>query len=63
MKVSLKINVCGSDERQKVRRKLNTKLQPKKMKGTVQQGVSFIVWGCMAASGVGNLDIINCIMN
>ncbi|GFX00952.1 transposable element Tc1 transposase [Trichonephila clavipes] len=59
-----KFNIHGSDEHQKVWRKANAALEPKNMGGTVKRGGGLImVWGCMTATEVGNLVIINGIMN
>lgn len=59
-----KFNIHGSDGRDKVWRKRNTELDPKNMRGTVKHGGgSVMVWGCMAASGVGNLVFIDSIMD
>ncbi|GFX81743.1 transposable element Tcb2 transposase [Trichonephila clavipes] len=59
-----KFNIHGSDGHQKVRRKANAALQPKNMRGTVKHsGGSIMVWGCMTATGVENLVIIDGIMN
>lgn len=59
-----KFNIFGSDGRQKVWRKVNTELAPSNMSATVKHGGGGVmVWGCMAASGVGNLVIIEQIMD
>ncbi|GFW79272.1 transposable element Tc1 transposase [Trichonephila clavipes] len=59
-----KFNIHGSDGHQKVWRKANAALELKNMRGTVKHGGgSITVWGCMAATGVGNLVIIDGIMN
>ncbi|GFU06261.1 transposable element Tcb2 transposase [Trichonephila clavipes] len=59
-----KFNIHGSDGHQKVWRKANAALEPKNMRGTVKHdGGSFMVSGCMAATGVENLVIIDGIMN
>ncbi|GFU80978.1 transposable element Tc1 transposase [Trichonephila clavipes] len=58
-----KFNIPESDGHQKVWRK--AALEPKNMRGTTVKhgGGSIMVWGCMAATGVGNLVIIDGIMN
>ncbi|GFW44568.1 transposable element Tcb2 transposase [Trichonephila clavipes] len=44
--------------------KANAALEPKNVRGTVKHGGGLImVWGCMAATGVGTLIIIDGIMN
>lgn len=59
-----KFNIHGSDGREKVWRKVNSELEPKNMVGTVKHGGgSVLVWGCMAASGVGNLVFIEGVMD
>ncbi|GFU02036.1 transposable element Tcb2 transposase [Trichonephila clavipes] len=59
-----KFNIHGSDGHQKVWRKANAVPEPNNMRRTVKhRGVSIMVWGCMAATGVGNLVIIDGIMN
>lgn len=58
-----KINLFGSDGKQIVWRKPNTELQKENLCGTVKHGGgSVMVWGCMAASGTGNLVFIDTIM-
>ena len=55
-----KFNIHGSDGHQKVWRKANAALEPKNMRECVKHGGgSIMVWGCMAATGVGNLVIID----
>lgn len=59
-----KFSISGSDGREKVWRKVNTELNPNNMTGTVEHGGgSVMVWGCMAANGVGNLVFIENIMD
>ena len=59
-----KFNILGPDGNKKVWRKANKELDPKNMRGTVKHGGgSVLVWGCMAASGVGKLVMIDGIMN
>uniref|UniRef100_A0A0A1XCS3 Transposable element Tc1 transposase n=1 Tax=Zeugodacus cucurbitae TaxID=28588 RepID=A0A0A1XCS3_ZEUCU len=49
-----KYNIFGSDGHEKVWRKVNIELDPRNMTATVKHGGwSLIVWGCMAAPGVG----------
>jgi len=55
-----KYNLFGSDGRGYVWRKKNSELQPKNLLPTVKfGGGKVLVWGCMAASGVGNLVFID----
>ena len=59
-----KYNIFGSDGRVKVWRKPSEGLNPKYTSKTVKHGGGgVLVWGCMAASGVGKLQIINGIMD
>ncbi|GBN05033.1 Transposable element Tc1 transposase [Araneus ventricosus] len=59
-----KINIFGSDGRIMVRRRKNEELNPKNLVGTVKYGGGgVLVWGCMSASGLGNLVFIDGIMN
>lgn len=59
-----KFNVFGSDGRFKVWRKQGEALNPKNTIKTVKHGGGGVmVWGCMASAGVGNLVIIDEIMN
>jgi hypothetical protein len=59
-----KYNVFGSDGSVKVWRQANTELEPRNLIPTVKHGGgSVMVWGCMSASGVGNLHIIEGIMD
>ncbi|GBN40985.1 Transposable element Tc1 transposase [Araneus ventricosus] len=45
-------------------RRKNEELNPKNLVGTVKYGgVGVLVWGCMSASGLGNLVFIDGIMN
>lgn len=54
-----KYNVFGYDGKAKVWRKPNTALQPKNIVSTVKHGGgSVMVWGAIAASGVGNLVFV-----
>lgn len=58
-----KFNIFGSDGRQYVWRKPNTELEKQNLTPTVKHGGgSVLVWGCMAANGVGNLCFIEGIM-
>jgi transposase len=58
-----KFNVYRSDGRVMVWRKPGTELQKKHIQATVKHGGSSVmVWGCMAASGVGELVFIDGIM-
>ncbi|GFU68728.1 transposable element Tc1 transposase [Trichonephila clavipes] len=59
-----KFNIFGSDGRRMVSRKPNTSHHPKHTIPTVKHGCgSVMVWGCMAASGVGKLVFIDGIMH
>lgn len=59
-----KFNLFGCDGRGKVWRKPNKELEGKNLRKTVKHGGgSVMVWGCMAASGVGNLHFIDGVMN
>lgn len=59
-----KFNVFGNDSRGKVWRKKNQALKMKNLIPTVKHGGgSVMVWGCMAASGVGKLHFINSTMD
>jgi len=59
-----KFNIFNSDGRRTVWRKKNTELDPKNLIPTVKHGGgSVLVWGCMSATGVGKLHIINGIMD
>ncbi|GFS60845.1 transposable element Tcb1 transposase [Trichonephila clavipes] len=57
-----KFNIFGSDGRQYVCRKPNTELEKRHLTPTVKHGGSVLVWGCMAANGVGKLCFIDGIM-
>ncbi|GFX08112.1 transposable element Tc1 transposase [Trichonephila clavipes] len=59
-----KFNIFSSDGRRMVWRKPNTSNHPKHTTPTVKHGGgSVMVWGCMAASGVGKLVFIDRIMH
>ncbi|GFW15572.1 transposable element Tc1 transposase [Trichonephila clavipes] len=59
-----KFNIFGSDGRRMVWRKPNTSHHPQHTIPTVKHGGgSVMVWGCMAASGVGKLVFIDGIMH
>ncbi|GBN67072.1 Transposable element Tc1 transposase [Araneus ventricosus] len=59
-----KFNIFGSDRRIMVWRRKNEELNPKNLVGTVKYGGGgVLVWGCMSASGLGNLVFIDGIMN
>ncbi|GFW24600.1 transposable element Tcb2 transposase [Trichonephila clavipes] len=58
-----KFNIFGSDGRQYVWRKPNIELEKQHLTPTVKYGGgSVLVWGCMAANGVGKLCFIDGIM-
>lgn len=54
-----KINLYSSDGREKVWRKAGEALLEKNITPTVKHSSSVMVWGCMAASGVGKLVFID----
>ena len=55
-----KFNIFGSDSQNYVWRKPNTELEIRYLHQTVKhEGGSVMVWGCMAASGTGNLIFID----
>lgn len=55
-----KFNIFGSDGKQIVWRKPNTELDKKNLQYIVKRGGgNVMVWGCMAAGGVGNLEFID----
>lgn len=59
-----KYNLFGCDGKVLVYRKPNTELEEKNMVPTVKHGGGGVmVWGCMAASGVGYLAFIDGIMD
>lgn len=59
-----KFNVFGSDGMERVWRKPNKELDVKNVKATVKHGGgSIMVWGCIAAAGVGNLVEIDTTMD
>lgn len=59
-----KFNVFSSDGRGKVWRKPNEQLKTQNLCATVKHGGgNVLVWGCMSASGVGNLVVIDGIMD
>lgn len=59
-----KFNIFGSDGASYVWRKPNTELQAKNLKATVKHGGgSVMVWACMSAAGVGNLQFIETTMD
>lgn len=59
-----KFNVFGSDGRAMVWRKPNEEMKIKNLVPTMKHGGgSLMVWGCMSAAGVGDLVIIEGIMN
>ncbi|KAJ4432198.1 hypothetical protein ANN_20814 [Periplaneta americana] len=58
-----KFNVFGSDGRQMVWRKLKEEMKTKNLRATVNQGgENVLIWGCMSASGVGELVFIEDLM-
>ncbi len=58
-----KFNIFGSDGRIMVWRRPGEALKTECLRATVKHGGgSVMVWGCMAANGVGNIEFINGIM-
>ncbi|KAJ4427325.1 hypothetical protein ANN_24945 [Periplaneta americana] len=57
-----KFNVFSSDGRQMVRRKPKEEMKTKNLRATVKHGRGNMIWGCMSASGVGELVFIEDIM-
>lgn len=54
-----KYNIFGSDGRLRVWRKPGEAYNPENtIKTVTHAGGGVMVWGCMAASGIGNLEII-----
>ena len=61
--VESKFNVFGSDGRQMVWKKANEQMKTKNVRPTVKlSGGSVMIWGCISASGVGELVFIEDIM-
>jgi hypothetical protein len=59
-----KFNIFGSGGRNLVLRRKNEELKMKNLHPTIKHsGGSFMVWGCMATSDVGNRKFITGIMN
>lgn len=59
-----KFNVKSSDGRIRIWRERNTRLHPRNLRPTFKHGYrSLMVWGCFAASGVGELHFIEGNMN
>lgn len=59
-----KFNIHASDVKVRVWRRVGEALKEKNLKGTVKHGGGGVmVWGCMAANGVGSLCFIDGIMN
>lgn len=59
-----KYNIFGSDGRLRVWRRPGEALNPKNTKKTVKHGGGgLMVWGCIAASGVGNLEFVDGVMD
>lgn len=59
-----KFNLFGSDGPSYVWRKPNTELDAKHLRATVKHGGgSLMVWACMSAAGVGNLEFIETTMD
>ncbi len=57
-------NLFGCDGKQRVWRKRNEELNPRNLLPTIKHGGgSVMVWGSMSASGVGNLQIIEGVMD
>lgn len=59
-----KFNIFGSDGKKIVWRKANTELNKENLCATVKHGGgNVMVWGCMAAAGVGNIVFIESTMD
>lgn len=59
-----KFNIHASDGKVRVWRRVGEALKEKNLRGTVKHGGGgVLVWGCMAASGVGSLSFIDGIMD
>ena len=59
-----KYNIYGSDGRTRVWRRPNTAYDPKNtIKSVKHGGGNVLVWGCIGGKGVGNLEIIDGIMD
>lgn len=59
-----KFEIFGGHTNKRIWRTKNTEFQEKNIAATVKHGGgSVMVWGCMAASGVGNLEFIESTMN
>ena len=59
-----KYNLYGCDGKSIVYRKPKIELEERNMVGTVKHGGgNVMVWGCMAAFGVGKIEVINGIMD
>ncbi|GBN90892.1 Transposable element Tc1 transposase [Araneus ventricosus] len=59
-----KFNIFGSDRRIMVWRRKNEELNPKNLVGTVKYSCGgVLMWGCMSASGLGNLGFFDGIIN
>ncbi|MCG8431896.1 MAG: transposase [Candidatus Omnitrophica bacterium] len=59
-----KFNMFGSDGRMRVWRRSGEEFTPACLSPTVKHGGgNVLVWGCMAASGVGNMQFIDGIMD
>ena len=59
-----KFNIHFSDGHIRIFREINKEYEVRNLKGTVKHGGgSVMVWGCMSASGVGNLVFIDGIMD
>ncbi|KAJ4443512.1 hypothetical protein ANN_05184 [Periplaneta americana] len=62
-KKPIKFNVFDSDGRQMVRRKPKEEMKTKNLRATVKYGRrNVMIWGCMSASGVGELLFIEDLM-
>jgi hypothetical protein len=58
-----KISLFGSDGVRYVRRRSGEEFLPQCLTATVKHPVSVMVWGCMAANGVGRLTVCDGIVN
>lgn len=58
-----KIMLFGNDGQQRIWRRKGEEFNPQCMKFTAKHPASVMVWGCMAANGVGRLQIVSGLMN
>ena len=58
-----KINKMGSDGKIWTWKRPNEQLKPKHVKQTVKHDASIMAWGCFSSSGVGDIAVVDGIMN